>query len=93
MFISGSADDYAGWGRNKAEELAGGILRALVKEDFKVTSGFGLGIGSAVINGALAEIYQNKFKHTEEYLCLRRRTFPSGGKCDSADKGTEVCSD
>lgn len=78
VFISGSADDYAGWGRNKAEELAGGISRALVKEDFKVTSGFGLGIGSAVINGALAEIYQNKFKHTEEYLCLR--PFPQGTK-------------
>lgn len=48
----------------------------MVKNDFKVTSGFGLGIGSSVINGALSEIYRSKYKHTDEYLCLR--PFPQG---------------
>lgn len=71
VFISGSADEYAGWGKNKAEELARKISEALVRNNFKITSGFGLGIGSSVINGALTEIYQNKYKHTDEYLCLR----------------------
>lgn len=78
VLISGSADDYAGWGRDKAEELAGKISEALVKNNFKITSGFGLGIGSSVINGALTEIYRNKYKHTDEYLCLR--PFPQGIK-------------
>lgn len=50
----------------------------MVKNDFKVTSGFGLGIGSSVINGALDEIYRSKYKHTDEYLCLR--PFPQGIK-------------
>lgn len=78
VFISGSADDYTGWGKDKAEELAGKIAQFLVKNDFRVTSGFGLGIGSSVINGALAEIYRSKYKHTDEYLCLR--PFPQGIK-------------
>lgn len=78
VLISGSADDYADWGRDKAEELAGKISQELVKNNFKVTSGFGLGIGSSVINGALTEIYQSQYKHTDEYLCLR--PFPQGIK-------------
>lgn len=78
VFISGSADNYTGWGKDKAEELARKVAESLVKNDFKVTSGFGLGIGSSVINGALAEIYRSKYKHTDEYLCIR--PFPQGIK-------------
>lgn len=47
-----------------------------MKENFRVTSGFGLGIGSSVINGALDEIYSSKYKHISEHLCLR--PFPQG---------------
>lgn len=65
-------------GKDKAEELAGKISGALVRNNFKITSGFGLGIGSSVVNGALAEIYKSKYKHTDEYLCLR--PFPQGIK-------------
>lgn len=83
VFISGSADGYAGWGKDKAEELAGKVAESLVRNDFKVTSGFGLGIGSSVINGALAEIYRSKHKHMDEYLCLR--PFPQGIR-DAADR-------
>lgn len=71
VLISGSANDYDRWGENKAEKLAYEISKSLVKNDFKITSGFGIGIGSAVINGALSEIYCNKYKHMDEYLCLR----------------------
>lgn len=78
VFISGSADDYAGWGKDRAEELAGKISSALVGSDFKITSGFGIGIGSSVINGALSEIYRTKYKHVDEYL--RLYPFPQGIK-------------
>lgn len=76
VFISGSADDYAGWRKDKAEELARKISESLVKNNFRITSGFGQGIGSSVINGALDEIYRSKYKHIDEYLCLR--PFPQG---------------
>jgi hypothetical protein len=77
VFISGSADCFDGvWSKSKVEELAYKLANQLVKEEFKVTSGFGLGLGSSVINGALDEIYTHKFKHMDEHLCLR--PFPQG---------------
>lgn len=77
VFISGSADFFEGfWEKTKVEALAYKLANQLVKEDFRVTSGFGLGIGSSVINGALDEIYSSKYKHISEHLCLR--PFPQG---------------
>lgn len=77
VFISGSASFYEnGWSKEKVEELSYKLANELVKSDFRVTSGFGLGIGSSVINGALEEIYVSKFKHLDEHLCLR--PFPQG---------------
>lgn len=78
VFISGSADYYGSWTKEAAELLAEKIASELVKENFKVVSGFGLGIGSSVINGALREIYASKYKHTSRYLTLR--PFPQGIK-------------
>lgn len=72
VFISGSAAAFsAGWSQSAAEELAGTLAAALVKNDCRITSGFGTGIGSAVINGALDVIYREKYRHVNEYLCLR----------------------
>lgn len=72
VFISGSAEFYGGdWTKEKAEELAYKISKHLVKQSYKVTSGFGVGIGSSVINGALDEINRNKYNHIDEHLCLR----------------------
>jgi len=72
IFISGSIDFYSEtWPQSNVNLLAERLANKLVKKDFKITSGFGLGIGSSVINGALSEIYSNKYKHTDKYLCLR----------------------
>lgn len=77
IFISGSADFFEGdWTKSRVDELAYKLANQLVKEEFRVTSGFGLGIGSSVINGALDEIYSSRFKHMDEHLCLR--PFPQG---------------
>lgn len=77
VFISGSADFFeGGWTKTRVDELAYKLANQLVKEDFRVTSGFGLGVGSSVINGALDEIYSSRFKHMDEHLCLR--PFPQG---------------
>ena len=77
IFISGSADFFEGvWEKRRVEELAYKLANQLVQEEFRVTSGFGLGIGSSVINGALDEIYSSRYKHISEHLCLR--PFPQG---------------
>lgn len=71
IFISGSAKSYDPWNKNDAEELAREMSYKLVRKGYKITSGFGLGIGSSVISGALKAIEEEKFKHTDEHLCLR----------------------
>lgn len=77
VFISGSANFFEGnWGKRKTEELAYKLSNQLVKEGFRVTSGFGLGVGSSVINGALDEIHRSRYKQISEHLCLR--PFPQG---------------
>jgi len=72
IFISGSAKEFkAPWNKSSAEELASKLAGALVHVDCRITSGFGLGIGSAVVNGALDIIYAEKYRHVDEHLCIR----------------------
>lgn len=72
VFISGSAEEYSSpWDKKQAEELAGKLAQALVRAECCVTSGYGVGLGSAIINGALDVIYSEKYRHIDEHLCLR----------------------
>lgn len=71
VFISGSASKYTDpWNQNEAEELARKLAKKLVYEDYRIVSGFGLGIGSAVVNGALDVIYKDKYRHLDRHLSL-----------------------
>jgi hypothetical protein len=71
IFISGSISSYDdNWSENSVNNLCYRLSKELVKEDYKVISGFGLGIGSSIINGALDEIYKSKYKHVNEHLSL-----------------------
>ena len=77
VFISSSLDIYSTkWTKARVEDLAWRLANQLVKAGFRLTSGFGRGTASAVINGALDDIYANRYKHIDEHLCLR--PFPQG---------------
>lgn len=84
VFISGSCEDYGKWEETKAKDLISSLSERLIKEDFKVISGFGKGVGSFVINGALNEIWHSKFRHTNDYLHLY--PFPIGVKNEDEKK-------
>jgi Sir2- and TIR-associating SLOG family/SIR2-like domain len=43
VFISGSAEDYGSWGRFATEEFRSHLSAALVDQDYRIASGFGLG--------------------------------------------------
>ena len=51
--------------------FANNLSKRLVKEDYRIISGFGNTIGSLIINGALEEIFKSKYKHVDEHLYLR----------------------
>lgn len=72
VFVSGCAKEYKrGWTKEKSDKLTYNLAKSLIREDYKIISGFGMGIGSSVINGALSEIYNSKYKHMDEHLSLR----------------------
>ena len=85
IFISGSASDYElPWTADKAEKLAKSLAKELIMLNCRITSGFGFGIGSFVVNGALDVIYSEKYRHMDEHLCLR--PFPQNVKDSNKKK-------
>jgi Sir2- and TIR-associating SLOG family/SIR2-like domain len=76
VLISGSAHEYGGWGTDKAESFVRSLSQALIKNDNRIVSGFGLGVGSQVITGVLEELYQHQGKRLHDQLILR--PFPQG---------------
>ncbi|ETJ99320.1 SIR2-like domain protein [Eubacterium nodatum ATCC 33099] len=76
IFISGSLSDRLdkindSWNRERIASFANNLSKRLVKEDYRIISGFGNTIGSLIINGALEEIFKSKYKHVDEHLYLR----------------------
>ena len=81
VFISGSAAEYDNFTEREAHNLIHLISKEIVKNNFTVINGFGLGVGSAVINGALDAVYSKPKKFSENQLVLKPfPQFPSGGK-------------
>lgn len=71
IFISGNISDYnENWSEEKVNQYCYDLSSFLISKDYKIISGFGLGIGSSVINGALDQIYKTKYRHVAEHLGL-----------------------
>lgn len=71
IFISGAAHSYGEWNQSRAENLIFNLSKRLAESEYKIISGFGVGIGSSVINGTLSHVYSKRKKHIEDYLILR----------------------
>lgn len=72
VFISGSMEFHnSDWNEMKVNSFCSDLSKRLVQENYKVHSGFGLGVGSSIINGALEEIYDSQYKQMDEHLSLR----------------------
>ena len=71
VFISGAAHDYSPFSEEEALNFTSHVSQNLIKRNFKVVSGLGLGVGSSVIDGALKEIYINQQKTLKNQLIIR----------------------
>lgn len=71
IFISGAAHDYSPYSENEAKELIHSLSYNLAEKEFKIVSGYGLGIGSIVINGALEYKINSKYRNLDDLLILR----------------------
>jgi len=77
VFISGSVSDYGEWGESRIFNFSTQLAKRLISNDQNIITGFGLGIGSCVISGALEEIYSNPRATAEKRLLAR--PFPQVG--------------
>jgi len=84
IFISGAAHDYGKFGKDRAEKIIFELSHKLAEKGYKIISGFGLGIGSSVINGVLSYAYSSNKRHLDNYLILR--PFPQNISDDTERK-------
>jgi hypothetical protein len=71
IFISGSAETYEPFEKNEAIGFVHNLAKTIIENDFRIVNGFGWGVGSSVINGALEAIYSNPIKFSENQLILK----------------------
>lgn len=73
ILISGSAAEYNQFSDDvkTAKLFIHKLSHEIVGAGFKIASGFGLGVGSAVINGSLDYVYSTNRRNLGNYLILR----------------------
>jgi len=81
IFISGSAEIFDPYNKNEALNFIHLLSKKIIEANFRIVNGFGWGVGSSIINGALETIYNNPIKHSESQLILKPfPQFESGEK-------------
>lgn len=80
IFISGAAHDYGKWDEKSALNFTHKLSSMLISQGYRIVSGFGLGVGSAVIAGALEKIYMEPNSNVSDQLILRPFPQASQGK-------------
>jgi len=72
VFVSGAADDYGpNWPPDDALRFVRDLGKALIENGHRIVSGLGLGIGAAIIDGALEQIYHVQKQSLKDQLILR----------------------
>lgn len=76
VFIGGSAEDFSPWSETEVNEFFYSLGATLVNQGLRIVSGFGLGVGNALISGAIDQAYANGTHHLDDFLDVR--PFPRG---------------
>jgi len=67
VFISGSAYEYGIFGE-EGKTFIRHLTRALLKNDFKIISGFGLGVGNHIVDEGLREMHRKNKENISDLL-------------------------
>jgi len=70
IFISGAISDYSQYSEDEVDNFIYQLSKELSSIGYKIVSGFGLGIGSAVISGVLENIYMSGGQLNKDQLIL-----------------------
>jgi hypothetical protein len=88
IFISGAADEYGAWSRTDAEGFVHQLSHQIASRKNRIITGFGVGVGSAVINGALAHLSDAGKTISDEEIVMRPFPQVATGAAGLADQWT-----
>lgn len=71
VFVSGSAHDFLPWDRKEVEGFLCKLGSVIIEQDYRISSGIGLGIGNAVITGAISAVYNHHNGQIDDHLVMR----------------------
>lgn len=71
MLVSGSAEEFSVWSRDRTERFLRRLGIEIIRRGYNLVSGMGLGIGAAVLSGAMESIYRDARATASERLTLR----------------------
>lgn len=71
VLISGSAEVYGDFEEKRAIEFLHNLSKEISGNSYKILSGFGFGVGSAIINGVLDNMEHEKTQNIDNYLIMR----------------------
>ena len=71
VFVSGAASEFGRWKSNEAEAYLHGLSASILAEGNRIITGFGIGVGGPIINGALEQLNKAGITISEERLMMR----------------------
>ena len=88
IFIAGAAEDYGRWQRAEAEGFIHKLTHHIASRKNRIITGFGVGVGGAVINGALAFLNDAGKTISDEDLVMRPFPQVATGAASLAEQWT-----
>lgn len=71
VFIAGSAAEYGPWGADISLDFLTRLSAELIGKEMRIATGFGYGVGGAIVTGAVQAIYSTPFKSVDQQLVMR----------------------
>lgn len=83
IYISGAAVEYSPWDSDTTKTFIRELSARIIKSGYRIVTGYGLGVGSLVIAGALEEIYKDEDGVVDDQIIMR--PFPIGADKSKVD--------
>ncbi|WP_299495449.1 SIR2 family protein [uncultured Shewanella sp.] len=71
VFFSGSAHDFTPFNKSDVESFLCSLGKVLIERNYKISSGIGLGIGNALITGAIQGVYEYHNGHIGDHINMK----------------------
>ncbi|MCB1044431.1 MAG: SIR2 family protein [Acidobacteria bacterium] len=89
ILISGAAAEFGAWKSNEADSFLYDLGQALSSAGNRIITGSGVGIGGAIINGALNQLDNAGVAVSEEHLMMRPFPHTASGKPAAKSRWTK----